>query len=530
MAKYIKGILVLLLTCLVVLVPVSAKSVYPLKTDATLTYWMELHQNTALITTNFGDLPLAKELEKRTGIKVKYIHPPVASQAVGPTGRATEAFNLMVASGELPDIIEFYWRHIPGGPTEAIKNGIILRLNDAIKKWAPNLRSFLRRHPEVDKMIKTDDGDYFCFPFLRGTGTGPLLSTAGLIIRQDWLNELGLAIPTTIDEWYAVLKAFKEKKGATAPLTIQMGDLRQDFSNAFNFFAPAIGSGLYVEGGKVKYGWIDPNMKNFYSTMNKWYREGLLDPNFATLSSKTIDANILSGKSGATHGSGGSGIGRWLPALWQKEPKADMAGCPWPAAKKGEKTAKFGYIQAIWPGEGGNAAISTKCKNLEAAVRLLDYNYSPEGHLLMNFGLEGISYNMVKGYPTYTEAIMKAPAITQEMSRYMRGHTNGPFVQDSRYLEQYYALPQQKQAQAAWMKTEALKYQIPPVSLSKEESSEAARIMSEIDTLNNEMFMKFIMGTEPIENFDKYVAQVKKLGIDRVIQIYQAAYARYRKR
>ncbi|MCL6613158.1 MAG: extracellular solute-binding protein [Firmicutes bacterium] len=530
MVKNVKRFLILLVTCLVILIPVSAKSVYPLKTDVTLTYWMELHQNTALITTNFGDLPLAKELEKRTGIKVKYIHPPVASQAVGPTGRATEAFNLMVASGELPDIIEYFWRYIPGGPTAAIKNGIIIRLNDAIKKWAPNLRAFLRKHPEIDKMVKTDEGDYFCFPFLRGTGPGPLLSTAGLIIRKDWLDELGLPIPTTIDEWYTVLKAFKEKKGATAPLTIQMGNLREDFANAFNFFAPSMGNGFYVDRGKVKYGWIDPNMKNFYITMNKWYKEGLIDPNFATLSSKTIDANILSGKSGAAHGSGGSGIGRWLPALREKDPKADLAGCPWPAAKKGEKIAKFGYAQAIWPGEGGNAAISTKCKNVEAAVRFLDYNYSPEGHLLMNFGIEGISYKMVDGYPTYTDTIMKASAITQEMSRYMRGHTNGPFVQDPRYLEQYYALPQQKQAQAEWMKTDAVKYHLPPISLTSEESSEVAKIISEIDTYNSEMFMKFIMGTEPIENFDKYVAQVKKLGLDRVLEIYQRAYERYRRR
>ncbi|MGE5551199.1 MAG: extracellular solute-binding protein [Bacteroidota bacterium] len=517
--------LVMLLLCVVV---GAAKSVYPLQTSGTLKYWMELHQNTALITKNFGDLPLAKELEKRTGVKVEYIHPAVASQGVGATGRATEAFNLMVASGDLPDIIEYYWRYIPGGPSAGIRNGIILNLNEPIKKWAPNLRAFLRKNPEIDKMVKTDEGNYFCFPFIRGEG--PLLSTAGLIVRKDWLNDLGLPLPTTIDEWYVMLKAFKEKKGATAPLTIQKGDLRNDFANAFGVFAPTMGNGFYVDRGKVKYGWIEPGFKNFYATMNKWFKEGLLDPNFSTVSSSTIDANITSGKSGAAHGSGGSGIGRWLPVLQKANPKADLAGTAWPAAKKGEKVAKFGYCQAIWPGEGGNAAISTKCKNVEAAVRLLDYNYSPEGSLLMNFGIQGISYTMVNGKPTYTETIMKAPAITQEMSKYMRGHTNGPFVQDPGYIQQYYNLPQQQQAQALWMKTDAVKYQLPPVTPTVDEVAEVGRIMSDITTYNDEMFMKFILGTEPIENFDKYVAQVKKLGIDRAIAIYQAAYDRYKKR
>ncbi len=504
---------------------------YPYNFGVTLKYWMELHSNAALICTNFGDLPLAKEIEKKTGIKVEYIHPAVASQAIGPTGRATEAFNLMVASGDLPDIMEYYWRWIPGGPTAGIKNGIIIRLNDAIKKWAPNFREFLRKNPSIDKQLKTDEGDYFCFPFLRGTGPGKLLSTAGLIIRQDWLDDLKLPIPETIDEWYTTLKAFKEKKGATAPLTLGKGDLRNDFMSAFNFNAPSIGNGFYVDKGKVKYGYIDPNMKNFYATMNKWYKEGLLDPNFATVSSKTVDANMLSGKSGVAHGSGGSGIGRWLPAGKKTNPQYDLAGCPWPAYKKGEKVAKFGPIQAVWPGEQGNAAISSKCRNVEAAVRLLDYFYSPEGNRLMNFGIEGVSYKLVNGKPVYTEACYKDGSLnTQEMSKYARGQNNGPFVQDEGYIEQYYSLPQQQQAQANWMKTDGLKYQLPPITPSDEEVSQVAKIMSEVDTYNEEMFMKFIMGAEPVENFDKYVEQLHKLGIDKVIAIYQSALDRYKKR
>ena len=107
-------------------------------------------------------------------------------------------------------------------------------------------------------------------------------------------------------------------------------------------------------------------------------------------------------------------------------------------------------------------------------MRLLDYNYGPEGNVLMNFGIEGISYKMVNGKPTYTEAIMNSPAITQEMSKYMRGHTNGPFVQDPGYIQQYYNLPQQQQAQNEWMKTDAVKYQLPPVTPTVDEVAEVA--------------------------------------------------------
>ena len=213
------------------------------------------------------------------------------------------------------------------------------------------------KNPEIDKAVKTDEGDYFCFPFIRGEGR--CSPPPGLIIRKDWLNELGLALPQTIDEWYIVLKAFKEKKGATAPLTMQKGDLRNDFANAFNFFAPTVGNGFYVDRGKVKYGWTEPGFKGFYATMNKWFKEGLLDPNFSTVSSSTIDANIASGKSGAAHGSGGSGIGRWLPVLQKANPKADLAGTVWPAAKKGEKVGQVRQLPGDLAGRG------RQCRDLD---------------------------------------------------------------------------------------------------------------------------------------------------------------------
>ena len=76
-----------------------AKSIYPLNTNVTLTWWMELHANVALVVKNFGDTEFAKELQKRTGVKIKFLHPAA--------GQAREAFNLMLASGDLPDIIEY---------------------------------------------------------------------------------------------------------------------------------------------------------------------------------------------------------------------------------------------------------------------------------------------------------------------------------------------------------------------------------------------------------------------------------------
>ena len=114
-------------------------------------------------------------------------------------------------------MIEYEWSNYPGGPEKAIKDGYILRLNDVIDQYAPHLKQYLTEHPDIDMQIRTANGSYYAFPFIQGDDK--LRTYQGPIIRKDWLDELGLDVPTTIDEWHTVLQAFKDKQGAEAPLT-----------------------------------------------------------------------------------------------------------------------------------------------------------------------------------------------------------------------------------------------------------------------------------------------------------------------
>ena len=154
--------------------------------------------------------------------------------------------------------------------------------------------------------------------------------------------------------------------------------------------------------------------------------------------------------------------------------------------------------------------------------------------MVYNFGVEGVSYNMVNGYPTYTDLIMKNPDKTMApsviMTKFIRGNYDGIMVQRKEYMEQYAALPQQKESIKTWGNTNIDAHLMPKVALTPEESSEAAKIQTDVNTYNSEMFMKFIMGVEPMENWDKYVAQLKKLNIEKLVQINQAAVERYNKR
>lgn len=501
----------------------AAPASYPLKTDKTLTYWGELPGNVTGVKAAHADIPFFQDWQKKTGVPLKFLAPP--------TNQAQQALNVLLASGDLPDMIEFDWQGaFPGGPEKAIKDGYILKLNDTIDKYAPNLKKYLKEHPEIDKQVKTDNGSYYSFPFIRGDDY--LRVYQGPIIRKDWLDELGLPIPETIDDWYTTLKAFKEKKGATAAFSVI--SVPRPFNELGNgAFAGAYGvtRDFYLDNGTIKFGPAEKGYKDFLATLHKWYEEGLIDKNFATSDSKAMDANMASGATGATVNNAGGGIGKWQPLISAKDPKGVLIAAPYPVLKKGD-IAMYGQKDPSFS-PGGMVAITASSKNIETAAKLLDYGYSEEGHNYFNFGTEGVSYKMENGYPKYTDLLMKNPdklAPAQALSLYVRGNYNGPFVQDKRYIEQYLALQTQRDAVTTWQKTDVDKHKLPPVTATPEESTELAKIMTDLNTLVDEMTLKIILGTEPVDSFDKYQEKFKSVKLSRALEIKKASLDRFNKR
>lgn len=484
----------------------------------TLTMWAPTYGHIAATATNMGELEIYQELEKRTGIHIEFQHPP--------EGQTQESLNVMLASGELPDMIEYEWLHFPGGPETALESGFILKLNDLIDKHAPNLKKYYAENPDVEKMVKTDNGTHYVFPGIKSSRSQVFW---GPIIRKDWLDDLNLEVPTIIDEWYTALKGFKEEKGATSPFTVDkvysIGSNFGDFSGAYG-----VKKGFYQVDGKVVFGDIQPEFKEFLATMKKWYDEGLLDPDFAVNDNKAVDAKITSGQAGAVCTFASGGLSKYSRAMKEKDPSVELVAAPYPTLREGE-VPRFGQLDNKYNGYGC-VAITTSCKQPEIAAKWLDYAYGEEGHMLFNYGIEGVSYNMIDGNPVFTDLVLNHPngyTVKQAVGRYTRAGGNGPFVEDPRSANPN--TPEiEKKANELWSRTEAAKYNLPPITPSAEESKEFATIMNEINTYKDEMFVKFIMGMEPLENFDKYVEQIKKMNIQRAIDIYQAALERYNNR
>lgn len=489
-------------------------STYPMQTEVTLTYWLPLDTMTSVTASNIGDTPFAQEWLKQTGAKVEFQHPAV--------GQESEKLNLMIASNELPDIIQNNWYAYTGGAQKAISDEVIISLNDLMDSGViTNLKKYYEQNPEIDKMAKTDEGDYYCFPFLHGDEA--LCVSAGPMVRADWLEELGLDVPETIDDWENMLKKFRDEKGASAPLSFLLKNLK-----TMNPFIGAYGVAreYYVDGGEVKYGPMQDGCKEFLATFHRWYEEKLLDNNIATTDQQILDTNMLMGKSGATVAYNGSGLDKWMTA--SDDENYRLVGTPYPTLNKGE-TAEFGQYSPRYE-NNNNAAITTACKYPEVAAKFLDYAYGEEGGLLFNFGVEGESYNMVDGYPTYTDKVMhneEGLTKTNALMRYIRAAGSGPFIQDKRYIEQYYERDEQIEAMECWVKTNAKEHMIPTISATEEETGELAKLTNAIDTYVDEAMLQFIMGIKSLDEWDSYVNDLKNKGIDRVLEIKNAQYQRY---
>lgn len=192
-----------------------------------------------------GETPLGKALEEMTGVKIKYIHPSSAQQ--------DEQFNILLASDDLPDIINHHWNTYSGGPDKAISEQYIVRLNEPLEQYMPALSKILKENPDIDKEVKTDSGNYYSVPFIRGEEW--LTTYSGLILRKDWLDKAGLELPKWIDDLENVLKTFK-KYSNVAPLVMTSGNM-----SPFMWMHDTA-YGFYQDNGTVKYGPLDSNYKD----------------------------------------------------------------------------------------------------------------------------------------------------------------------------------------------------------------------------------------------------------------------------
>lgn len=463
------------------------------------------------------NLPIFQEIEKKTGIKIKW-------DVVPPSQYGTAMQTRMAAGKEgLPDII-----NIPGDPVRWGQDGIIIALEDLIEKAAPNTKKYFSQNPEVAALNVAPDGHVYKISTVVTGST--YINPFAWILRMDWLQKLNLKEPDTTDDWYKILKAFKEQdpNGNGKPDEIPMIPqnswfylLRWGESWGLKFI---YSSGFSVKDGKVSYDYLNPRTKEVLTWLNKLYTEGLIDPEVMSFSSDMhfakVSRNIV-----------GSAL-HFISNIAQYENNLAKAGFTG-AKYKGQVPAKGPYGDRLMEGYGpisGNFGITANCKNPELAMKWLDYLYmSEEGIRFTMFGIEGKSYTRdASGKVKLTDYVLKNPEGmgTFDALRALGSWHNLPYIQtEEAYMALFSPFPDLLDTAAKCKPYITLGF--PAVMPTAKESEDQSKIMGDLNTYRDEMVSKFIIGQVPLSEFDNFVKQLKSLGIDQVVAIRQTQYDRF---
>ena len=495
---------------------------FPLDEPIELEYWLAF-SSTHIKT--LSENAFYQDLEEKTNIHINWNHPP--------QGQEQDQFSLMIASDDLPDII--CWSSYPGGYDKAISDGVYVKLNDYIQKYAPNYSRVINSNPDILKQVTTDSGS-MAGMFLIQIAEEPAWN--GLVVRGDWLEDLNMDPPKTIDDWHTMLTRFKEEKGAEAPLLISFDWQMEEsahFLSAYN-----VTYTFFNQDGTVKYGPMEPGYKEFLTTMKQWFDEGLIDRDFVTRDDASKNAYFTSGKSGAIPGNYGT-FDAWNSAGKAIDPNYSLYGTESVSLNPDDETH---FRCTNYYNKGSETFFTTSNEHLAESIAMFDLGFVEENFPTYNYGVEGVSWEWEEGpiadisKPFWPESLRDSdehPAYNEFMTNNPDGIPFWDLVNSYKpfylpYLRDPMANEMSDdviQAMNAWTAT-GNDWMIPAkMTNTEEENAIITPLLNDITTYRDEMVLKFITGEEPLENFDAYVETLKDMGIEEVIELKQAALDRY---
>jgi len=485
-------------------------SAYPYKKDVTLKVWVPGTSD----VPDFNKHIVQQQIQKLTGIKVNFISPPVGQEA--------DNFTLMISSGNLPDIIIDPGRY-PGGIAAGVTDGAYLDLTDLIPKYAPNYNEWRNSDEMRRKTTVTDDGKLLAF-----YGLSPYSEWMwfGMLIKKEALDKTGLPVPTTIDEWHNFLLKAKEV-GYSEPLNYgsTYGEIFTGILNG----AYGVWDWTFVDSnGKVQWGPAQPKAKEYLAMMAQWQKEGLLNKDWATADFNQRMAEAVSDKTAVIMDSPDT---MW--SYWKQQNNIDFVGALNPVLNAGDKPAT---TYKNWMVTGLSAVVTTQAKDVEAAMRFLDFGYTKKGWELLNYGLYG-NYHLIdeNGKPYFQDDsyIYKDPdgaPVASTLIKY-RDHV-WPDIRDEHNSNPNIVAPGSYSGDIRKYWTENMDTSVaePPLTYTQEEASREAELGNQLSTLRNEYFAKIIMGQLPVDAYDKFLKEAQGMGLDEFLSIHQAALDRYNKR
>ena len=460
--------------------------------------------------------------EELTGVKIEWTE--VSSDAFD------DQLALCMNTGELPDII------LKGGVSNSVQfkygqDDYFLNLmeNDLLKTYAPNYWALCQEYPEILTSSMMPDGSVYSLGMVRNS-TGSTVASK-LFFNKEWLEAVNLDVPTTSDEFYNVLKAFKTQdpngngRNDEKGLYLKPNHLQYVTFGMFGIGNRGSNNGYidYDEANDcVRYFATSDGFREWVEWVRKLYAEGLLDKEYFDFTESNLGNHINNDVCGVFAYTNLCMVGSET-----QEKFTYLNG-----AMTGPNGDNDYYgVNAI--GTTGSYIITTACEYPEVALRWADYFYSDEGSLFFYYGTEGVTFDALEdGTYQYTDDVLadfyaglnSYDGCAVYVSLY--GYGNTPTMTKVPYNSADDNKGIALEAANALIGDCAIAW--PSFTFTKSEQRIIEDNKSDIDSYVATMRDKWIMGIEELndETWNQFVSTVNNMGLQDVLEVYEAALAR----
>lgn len=496
--------------------------------DYTFSMWVSFSDNMSTFMPNqFADNLGYKKAAEMTGVDVKMDCVSTAANS--------EQFNLRVASGDLPNVITNVSMLWTGSYDAAIEDDVFIDLTEMVENYMPAYKEcYDQLDEDTKRQLHTDEGN---FPRLYSINNYPDGATEGAFVRTDYLEKVGMDIPTTYDELDAVLRAFQTELNLPEPLMAVRALVHTSnalcsgygVSGSFSTF-PMFADPYYVVDGKVKFGIIEPGYKEYMEMFSTYYADGIISPDFITKNDNPMEfgGTISSGDVGVFFGETNM-IPNYIDMGQATDPDFAIAPLP-PITKTEGEATHFGTEKSPISGRVAAIAVSQNQEtDLEKLGKYLDFFFTEEGALLSAMGVEGNEDGSYvwdeNGELQYSDAWNNSELNEMEKPTYYI-YSVMPMLCPK--TPSSYKLDLQFECAPVWETNADSAYQMPgAISLTTEENDQYNTMYGDIRTLLEEKLSKFAMCELPMSEWDNFVQEIYDLGIEDCIAIQQDAVDRY---
>jgi putative aldouronate transport system substrate-binding protein len=494
---------------------------YPICPDETVTLRVMMKSNPQM-PSDLNTLFLIQRAEEIMNVHIDWTQVP-------DTGWE-EKKNLMLATGDLPDIIESQIN--ASDLTKYGPEGTFIPMQDLIEKYAVNFQHLYEEMPDIPKFITAPDGNVYG---MARVNSGPWMTTNGVgAINKGWLDKLGLDMPETLDDFYDVLKAFKTgdpngngqadeipmafAKNADSPFTENNG-----VGYIFASFGLPISNEAYTDviDGKVVCQGTLPEFKEAVTYLVKLYQEGLMDQEGFT----TTHADLIAKLNQSPSVLGYAQVWDINDIVSNPDNNAELEYMP--ILRHADGREPVAYKNPLPGVVRGWGTITRACETPEVAMRWLDYFFEETNSIEHIEGPIGVR---LLENPDGTLYVREPPqGMTVADDRFSNCNAQILAMPPSVYRNRLKLPHTDKKVQFVEANVHPLADKEPmmPVYYSEEESVEIGQLQTDIRQYIDRKVSEWMMNGNIDAEWDSYLAELDKMGVNQWTEIKQTAYDRY---